>query len=157
MSSRSVFGLLALAALWGGSFICLSIAPSFKGFTRSRLNIMLPVYSKATPKPRLIKMKIKSVTLFFLCLTALGVTAQSSRGLDNSNHERLCEYDGKIYAIGLSLITQDKATLTCKSYDAIIPKTADRLIDGYAYWEKQMPNAKAGIELPRALSGVSLP
>lgn len=102
-------------------------------------------------------MKNRSLLPSFICIAALNVSAQPSQRFDDQINTRSCQYNGKSYAVGSNITTQDTALLACKTYDAIIPKTADRLEKGYVYWEKQMPVNTAGIELPRILFGTSSP
>lgn len=99
----------------------------------------------------------KSLALYFLCLSALSVSAQSADVDGDQSNDRTCKYDGKPYAIGSSLNTSDHGILKCKVYDAIIPKTSDRLIKGYAYWDKQITTSNTNVELPRELFSKLLP
>lgn len=89
--------------------------------------------------------------LLVLCLLSLNVVSLSAQGVNNLSDADSCQFNGKTYAIGSKIRDQDASTLTCKTYDAIIPKTADRLLKGYAYWEKKTPGNSASIELPRTL------
>ena len=90
-------------------------------------------------------------------MATLSTSAKSSQTLGDLNQDKSCQYNGMSYTVDSSLTTHDKELLTCRIYDAIIPNSADRLENGYAYWEKQMPANRVGIQLPRVLFNAPQP
>lgn len=80
------------------------------------------------------------LALITACLSSANAMADSNPPSNEADSLKFCQFHGKNYPINAIINISNGEKLICKAYDAIIPKSADRLEKGYTYWEKEVSN-----------------